>query len=477
MKVKVFSILALLLMAATGAWAQQDQPLTLEAMTDGVQVSVSGYGTVPSSMQYDKNGLGKVQVTKGEQYSLNQGETIKFYGSAASYSNVTISCTGGCYVYGNVMSLVDENDFATATILTEYRAFSQLFYNNRYLYSHPTKKLVLPARNLEINCYYSMFYNCRSLNTVTCLATDISAYGATNYWLNGVDSEGTFYKANGMTGWSTGANGIPDGWTTLDYTVTLTDGDNPSAALSAYTGKTCEVEYTRSFTENKPATVCLPFAYTPNQWSDDKFYTFSGIKMEGSDYVADMTEVTSATLEANTPYLFVASSTGDVYFNGTYAIPSSITAGETARTDCNWTFVGTYSGEQWTTAPTGIYGFSAQNVDGQSISQGEFVKVGAYVRVKPMRCYLKYKSGTVDYAEARARAPRNTAEEETLPERISVRLIGADGVVTGIGSLHTATGEVTLDDAAWYSLDGTRFSSKPTRKGIYVNNGKKVIIK
>ena len=60
MKVKVFSILALLLMAATGAWAQQDQPLTLEAMTDGVQVSVSGYGTVPSSMQYDKNGLGKV---------------------------------------------------------------------------------------------------------------------------------------------------------------------------------------------------------------------------------------------------------------------------------------------------------------------------------------------------------------------------------------------------------------------------------
>ena len=39
----------------------------------------------------------------------------------------------------------------------------------------------------------------------------------------------------------------------------------------------------------------------------------------------------------------------------------------------------------------------------------------------------------------------------------------------------SAPGEVTLN--GWYTLDGTHLSAQPTRKGIYVNNGKKYIIK
>ena len=141
-------------------------------------------------------------------------------------------------------------------------------------------------------------------------------------------------------------------------------------------------------------------------------------------------------------------------------------------------FIATYRGHltrlrAWTEAPTGIYGFSAQAVDG--ISQGEFVKVGAYVRIRPMRCYLKYKNGEENYAGARSMT--RGAEAEPLPETIKVRLIGANGEVTAIGSLQTKTGEVTFDSDAWYTLDGVQLSGKPTRKGIYVNNGKKVIIK
>jgi hypothetical protein len=30
---------------------------------------------------------------------------------------------------------------------------------------------------------------------------------------------------------------------------------------------------------------------------------------------------------------------------------------------------------------------------------------------------------------------------------------------------------------AWYTLSGTRLSGKPTQKGIYIVNGKKVVIK
>lgn len=122
------------------------------------------------------------------------------------------------------------------------------------------------------------------------------------------------------------------------------------------------------------------------------------------------------------------------------------------------------------------YGFSAQNV-GEDITQGQFVKVGTYVRIKPMRAYLEYTGSDSQFkARALTRAAA-TDEDETLPETIKVRLIGADGTVTAIGTLHTRTGEVSFDSEAWYTLDGKRLAGQPTQKGIYVNNGKKVVIK
>ena len=60
---------------------------------------------------------------------------------------------------------------------------------------------------------------------------------------------------------------------------------------------------------------------------------------------------------------------------------------------------------------------------------------------------------------------------------MTVRLIGADGQTTAIGTLDTRTGEATFDTDAWYTLDGRRLSGQPTAKGIYIYKGKKVIIK
>lgn len=62
-----------------------------------------------------------------------------------------------------------------------------------------------------------MFYGCANLNTITCLATDISAQYCTNNWVYGVAASGTFTKAASMTSWSTGVGGIPRGWTVQDY--------------------------------------------------------------------------------------------------------------------------------------------------------------------------------------------------------------------------------------------------------------------
>ena len=246
--------------------------------------------------------------------------------------------------------------------------------------------------------------------------------------------------------------------------VTLTDGQGVTA-LDTYKGQERWVNYTRSFTEGKTSTVCLPFAYTKKA-GDGSFYAFTNIEKNGSgEYVATMTEPGTTTLEANTPYLYLPNASGAVDFGGAYTIPATLTAGST--TSNGWTFKGTFETIEWTTAPTGTYGFSAQTADG--ISQGQFVQVGDYVRIKPMRCYLENAS----FAGARG---SNRAAEQ-LPETIKVRLVSANGEVTGIGTISTKTGEGTIDNGAWYSLDGRRIVGKPSVKGVYVNNGNKVIIK
>ena len=48
-----------------------------------------------------------------------------------------------------------------------------------------------------------------------------------------------------------------------------------------------------------------------------------------------------------------------------------------------------------------------------------------------------------------------------------------DGVTTGF--IQIATDDV--EDGDWYGIDGIKFNQKPTQRGVYINNGRKVIVK
>ena len=55
------------------------------------------------------------------------------------------------------------------------------------------------------------------------------------------------------------------------------------------------------------------------------------------------------------------------------------------------------------------------------------------------------------------------------------RLDFGDGEQTGITTTNYTN--FTNDDDAWYSLDGRKLNGKPTKSGVYVNGGRKVVIK
>lgn len=83
-----------------------------------------------------------------------------------------------------------------------------------------TKAPVLPAKTLAECCYLEMFNGCTKLNYIKCLATEMVPF-STDDWVSNVSSAGIFVKANDQVSWSTGASGIPQGWTavTQDYPV------------------------------------------------------------------------------------------------------------------------------------------------------------------------------------------------------------------------------------------------------------------
>ena len=48
---------------------------------------------------------------------------------------------------------------------------------------------------------------------------------------------------------------------------------------------------------------------------------------------------------------------------------------------------------------------------------------------------------------------------------------------TGISEELRVKSEEFATATDWYTLDGRRLSGKPTKKGLYIVNGKKVVIK
>ena len=150
-------------------------PLTLEAKTAGAVVTFkASKDEAAKDIEYSTDG-GTTWTsgnTGGDGVSVtltNVGDKVMFRGTndtycvGAQYNNIL--CSADCYVYGNIMSLIDKDNFATNKELTATNTFLGLFKGNTYIYNHAIKTLELPATKLQVGCYNQMFYGCKALTT------------------------------------------------------------------------------------------------------------------------------------------------------------------------------------------------------------------------------------------------------------------------------------------------------------------------
>ena len=155
MRQKLLTFFAALLCAAN-VWAQAfdpySTPLTFEAEVAGAVVTYTiESGTLPTVEYKLNNGA---WTTYSSPITLtNVGDKVSFRGNNATYrnssgKNANFQCSQYCYIYGNIMSLVDATNYATNTTLTADYTFQKLFYDNMRIKNHASKALVLPATTL-----------------------------------------------------------------------------------------------------------------------------------------------------------------------------------------------------------------------------------------------------------------------------------------------------------------------------------------
>lgn len=224
---------------------------------------------------------------------------------------------------------------------------------------------------------------------------------------------------------------------TFAETQTYADGQ----ALNLNTGLT-NIAYNRTFPEGW-STVCLPFATPAIAFGENATSVQEFVSADESGL--NFAEV--QTLEANKPYLiyFAIAKETPTYFGTeiTSTTPVSVTKGD-------YTFVGSYDAVM---SMSGKYGVATIN-DVQKVILG-----GENSTLQATRAYFTKKG--------------------EMPAQVRINLYGEGGDgTTGIGQVENS-GTPTYDV---YTLQGVQVlkgasSLNGLQKGIYIVNGKKVVIK
>ena len=224
------------------------------------------------------------------------------------------------------------------------------------------------------------------------------------------------------------------------------------------------------------STIVLPFTIDQSKIVGAKFYQLAYVD---GDNVA-IYEVADA-VQANTPYI-IRTSAQTLKFNLGEDETVTFNFGQmnnTLSSDKMWELRGMYSYKKWEAGNEELgraYGFTTKVIGENGI--GSFARNAAGAYIYPFRVYLYHYSAPVQRARALAKSANiSSIDEDSQPGSLNVIIVDPETEeTTVIGKLNPATGEVKVIDN-WYDMKGRRLNAKPTTKGIYYFNGKRVIIK
>lgn len=228
-----------------------------------------------------------------------------------------------------------------------------------------------------------------------------------------------------------------------------------------------QITLKRTFTKETSGTIMLPFEYTNNS-KTLKFYKLASFDSRNKK----ITFEEQVILEANTPYLWKNNGSSDVVgiTSEDVSLSSSAMQDPEEQTIDGWTMYGTYFEVK---AIPEVQGFDT-NLWIYS-SKGKFEAYQDFCYVDPYSAYFigqKFSEIFPDASDGKA-SINAVCEGRSL----SVEFVDLDGT-TSIENV-TIDGDGSIDfsqqDGVYYDLSGRRVEN-PTA-GIYIVNGKKVLVK
>ena len=153
-------------------------------------------------------------------------------------------------------------------------------------------------------------------------------------------------------------------------------------------------------------------------------------------------------IPANTPFLVQPEADVDLA-DGIFFQKNIVYGGANpeAADQAGHKLIGTYEGVKLAAGSTTDYYYST--------TYKEFRNPGANgTNIGKMRAYLKDESGSA--------------------ARIMIEEPNGDTTVTAIREVNAAE---AVKAEGWYTINGIKLNAAPTQKGIYINNGKKIVVK
>ena len=246
------------------------------------------------------------------------------------------------------------------------------------------------------------------------------------------------------------------------YTITLADAADNSSTIREWNGSVAEVTLQgRTLTKNNEwNTLCLPFSMTAAQIAASplagatikEMATTSNLDANG---VLTLNFSTVTAIEAGKPYIIKWTTTGDNIVNPTF---SGVTISSTTPTavesyDHTVTFVGQYS--PFSIVESGATGDNEGNKN-EILLMTKGNKIGYSKNPRTLNCF-----------RCHFYVPTNGGQQAH-----SIEVDFGEGEATALSEeLRVKSEDV------YYTLDGRKLEGKPTAKGMYIVNGRKVIIK
>ena len=277
----------------------------------------------------------------------------------------------------------------------------------------------------------------------------------------------------------------------VEKTVAFIDDESKETPVITKNIEVDSVYFTREFkvgdNDTRASTLMLPVdggdVSVSGKIGLDLFRFVEVVKKDGKNsYEVRVKNVNSGHLEANTPYIALVNpkinSSVKISLSKKDADNKKFVLKPTAGNhvvrhevgNYYWDLTGTYENIVFKN-PKNIFGF-AGGTDAKT-NLGDFRKAACNgdkcASIRPFRAYLKCVPKSLN----------KSADEVELPETIKVFVIDDNGNkgTTAIGTLNTRTGEFVKEDNHWFDMKGRVLDHKPTAKGTYYNNKKKVIIK